>query len=515
MLLAQPELIPAIGYYRVSTWHEEKISDEIQIAVIEDAARRRGRRIVHWIADLDATGRNFKRRIMDGIELVETGGMEGAREIWVWKFSRFGRSRLGVAQNLARIEQAGGELISATEDLDSGTAVGGLTRDMLFAIAAFESDRIGEQWRETHEWRRKLGLPAQGGHRFGYLWTPRLDPEGRPQEEKYEPDPASASPFATVYSRYADGDGFLPLAKWLNGQGLYNPSTLARGGWGIQALSQYMDSGFAAGLLRVHRADAKCPQRARCPLPREHYGYIPGAQPPILDDEVWLAYRERREQRKRLPPRSRIPTYPFTGIARCGICGGSAGAYKGMGVTGYGWRCTRRLNGSGACTGATVTTRLLFDTVQAWLADVEAGIDARSVGVDAEPVVVKTDTAPLRERLAMQITQAQQALDRASGQLARGLMPEDNYVRVRDELAAERARAEAELAELIAEDPAAPGEPSAGQIAVVRRLREEWDALPVPVLRDLLMSVAPVIRLWPQGHEPRIDVVPVWASLVV
>src|SRR5690606_40458984 len=68
----------------------------------------------------------------------------------------------------------GGELVSATEEVDAKTAVGRFTRGMLLEIAAFESDRAGEQWKETHELRRNLGLPATGGKRFGYRWHPRV-----------------------------------------------------------------------------------------------------------------------------------------------------------------------------------------------------------------------------------------------------------------------------------------------------------------------------------------------------
>lgn len=513
MLLEHPDLIPAIGYYRVSTWHEEKISDEIQMSVIAEGARRRGRRIVAWIPDLDATGRNFKRRIMEAIEAVESGSMEGAREIWVWKFSRFGRSRHGVAVNLARIEQAGGSLISATEDLDAGTAVGEFTRDMLFAIAAFESNRAGEQWREAHSWRRKNGLPAQGGHRFGYLWTPRLDPFGKPQEEAYSPDPASSAEFGQVYGEYADGAGFLTLAKSLNAQGLYNPSSLCKGGWSIQSLSQYMDSGFAAGLLHVHR-DVTCADRANCPTPKEHYGFIPGAQPPIIGDDAWLAYRERRAQRKTLPPRSRIPKYPFSGVAKCGLCGGGAGAYNGMGGPGYGWRCTRSIGGSGACTGATVTTGFMAATVKAWLARVEGDLDIIAAGRHTATPVKPADTTAARERLSEKIRRTVQALDNASRQLAKGIMPEDSYLRVRDELRAEQAEAELALTALAAESAPDPLMPSPAQIVMVRKLREEWGQLPTLVLRDMLLSVTLAIRIFPRGHEPRIEIVPAWGVAV-
>ncbi|MEU6237443.1 recombinase family protein, partial [Kitasatospora sp. NPDC047058] len=182
----ESDLEPFIGYIRVSTWKEEKISPEIQQAAILEWARRSRKRIVRWITDLDATGRNFKRKIMQGIEAVERKEAVG---IAVWKFSRFGRTRDGVAVNLKRVENTGGELVSATEPIDARTAIGRLYRGIIFEFSAYESDRAGEQWSETHALRRAAGLPATGRDRFGYVWHRRYNPQTRKvQQERYEAD---------------------------------------------------------------------------------------------------------------------------------------------------------------------------------------------------------------------------------------------------------------------------------------------------------------------------------------
>lgn len=103
------DLEPWIGYIRVSTWKEEKISPELQKEAITQWARRTRRRIVAWIEDLDVSGRTFKRKIMQAIEHVEA---RRARGIAVWRYSRFGRDRVGNAINLARLEDIGGRLES-------------------------------------------------------------------------------------------------------------------------------------------------------------------------------------------------------------------------------------------------------------------------------------------------------------------------------------------------------------------------------------------------------------------
>jgi DNA invertase Pin-like site-specific DNA recombinase len=508
------ELIPALGYIRVSAWFEEKISDEIQKASIEDGARRRGRRIVAWITDLDATGRNFKRKIMEAIGAVETGEAEGAREIWVWKYSRFGRNRHGVAVNLARVEQAGGHLISSTEEVDATTATGRFTRGMLFELAAFESDRIGEQWRETHEYRRVHGLPATGGERFGYLWHRReMDNGILTVPENYEPNPDSAEAVKQIYEDYAHHDAsFRDLADTLNDARILNPGAITADRWKRQTLRYYLDSGFAAGLLHVHRGDKNCPASQRCPHVVEHYGYIPGAQPPIISDDLWAAYRERRGQRKELPPRSRIPRYPFSGLAKCGLCGGAAVAANGSGGRrGYMYRCSVKYTEPelGRCRGAVVPSKWVEAEVLRWLGKAAVEIDRRLQGTVLTPKKAEPRVdSRKRERLAAEVTKIQQGLDRASTAYAMGDMPRDSYLRVRDELTAKREQLDSQLGGLRAEEREESKTTWEMRGAVVRSLLEEWDTLSVSGKRDLLSRAVTEIRVFPTGMEPRVVCVP-------
>jgi DNA invertase Pin-like site-specific DNA recombinase len=97
--------------------------------------------------------------VQAAIAAVERGE---ADEVVCWKFSRFGRHRHGWALNLHRIESVGGALYSATEDVDPFTSTGRFTRGMLAEIAAWESERAGEQWQEALALRIEAGLPKNG-----------------------------------------------------------------------------------------------------------------------------------------------------------------------------------------------------------------------------------------------------------------------------------------------------------------------------------------------------------------
>ncbi|MFE4328688.1 recombinase family protein [Streptomyces sp. NPDC056831] len=372
---ADDNLTPYIGYVRVSTWKEEKISPELQQAAIEAWATRTRCRIIRWIEDRDQTGRNFKRKIMKGITAVEA---REARGIAVWKYSRFGRNRDGIAVNLKRLEDAGGQLASATEDVDARTATGKLQRGILFEFAAYESDVRGEQWKETHDHRRyKLHLPSTGRPRFGYLWTPRRVPDAhapsgwRLQDETYKAHPDTGPVMADRYRQYVDGGTFYSLVADLNSAGW---RTVRGGPWSQQTLTRYMDSGFPAGLLRVHNPECRCPQESR--------GYcgntlfIPGAQEELIDAELWQAYQDRRAEVKATPPRARRALYTLTNLIKHDECRGTVPAQSAQRVVnglptniqGYAYACGRRaITAMHGCGGVWATRTRVEDLVLNWL----------------------------------------------------------------------------------------------------------------------------------------------------
>ncbi|MFZ3470863.1 recombinase family protein [Streptomyces sp. 4.24] len=405
-----------IGYIRVSTWKEEAISPELQRAAIEGWARRTGRRIVEWVVDLDQTGRNFNRKVVGAIAMVEKGEAAG---IAVWKYSRFGRSRDGIAVHLERVEAAGGQLESATEEIDARTATGRLQRGILFEFAAYESDKLGEQWRETHDHRRyKLGVPATGRPRSGYIWHPRRLPDGKGgwtvQKEWYEPDvDGDASAYAEAYRRYVDGTSYYALCGWLNTHGCL---TVRGNPWSVQVLMRYMDSGFPAGLLRVHDPKCGCGHSGSCP----HHMFMPGAHEELISSELWQQYQDERDSRRKRPPRSVKPLYPLTNLAKCDHCRGTApvesGERKGPDgqkqlVPGYSYCCGRRsVTSTHGCPGFWVRRSVVEGELYDWI------VREAAVGAEAAQAALHGNSAERRDTVAVlleKVTVGEAMLERA------------------------------------------------------------------------------------------------------
>jgi DNA invertase Pin-like site-specific DNA recombinase len=501
------ELIPAIGYIRVSTAREEMISPELQRTAINAWARRTGRRIIDWVEDLDESGRHFKRKIMAAIARIEAGE---AKEIAVWKYSRFGRTRTGIEINLARIEQVGGQLQSATEDVDTTTATGWFQRDVIFSVATFESKRAGEQWRETHDHRRAQGLPSAGRPRFGYIWHPRTvhGPDGTisTQAERYEPDSKTAGVVADLYRRYAAGEGFASLAAWLNSLEM----TTTRGAlWRDRSLGRYMDSGFAAGYLRLHSPTCTVqPYSTSCPA----HELVLGRHKPIISGDDWDEYLKRRAFVREAAPRTRTATYPLTALVRCGLCRGAAFRSGNKAGTLCG---TRRRRGALACVGTSRVSRLLEEAICGWLAGLSADIEAEAD--EASDLTVGMGGPGVEQQAAKAA-----ALKDRIGRLERGIAKhmrayalseeddpdgelEKEYLVTLQSLRAEKSGLAAELAELEDLPDRAAQQREAVKVSV--GLLAEWDTLPPDRINYVLRQVIRHVYMYPGG---RVGIVPVW-----
>ncbi|MEU5869341.1 recombinase family protein [Nonomuraea sp. NPDC047529] len=499
MIEDRATLIPAIGYVRVSMMLEEKISPAIQRDAIEALAARRGYCIPPgawpdggWIEDLDVSGRNFQRTIMAAISQVEKGT---AKAILVWKYSRFGRNRMGNQLNLARLETAGGDLVSATEEVDATTAVGKFTRGMLMELAAFESDRAGEQWAEAFQNRLARGLPPFGGEYFGYVRRGRqphpLDPnrtlrDPSDGEERYEPDVQSGAAlvFAGCYVSYVADQNFAALATRLNRHGFTTEGGLP---WSAETIRQVMDRGFAAGLLQIHDPECRCAKASRC----QRRVFRPGVHAPLISDELWKRYLALRAAKVTRPSHS---MHQFTGFISCWHCGG------GMHLNRHqkGFICGSRARHDEVVCGSrfallAVVEEALLQLLAEWAPEIEAA--AESFAIEPEPPRPEANL----EWLKKELVRVNEDLDRQTMQFAKGLLPEDSYIRVRDELLAERDR----LISALESQPADEARMDPREaVPVMRGLIEEWPTLAVLDRRALLMQIVAKLEIEKPPYAP-------------
>ncbi|WP_435109965.1 recombinase family protein [Nocardiopsis synnemataformans] len=496
-------LIPMIGYLRVSTAREDMISPDLQADHIDRLARTTGRRIVRWYADLDLSGRTLKKRqISSIIDGIATGtSPEKAKEVGVWKFSRFGRNRADNAFNLARLEAAGGSLISATEPVDASTAVGRFNRNILMDVAELEGDLIGENWKDAQAYRRRAGLPNSGRPRFGYVRRGRIqvapgywvtDPTD-PLGERYEPA-EHAPALRRMYEEAADGRSGFSIVRWLNASRIPGPSGTV-GRWSHSTLWPLLDSGFGAGYIRQHDPECTVHDRTTQGWCR-NWAWIVGAHPHLwahlpdgdaTRDRIWKAYRARRESATPPPPRAVEARHELSQTVSCGWCGTTMTANRFKpGSDLYTWRCPGRARG--VCTH---TNTISDRRCRAVVRDLLTREHRRLAVVEAEAAphdVVPPEAGPDRgEEVAAALEALQRKLDRVADQYVAEDIPPESYRRLRDRYLAEQAELREEHAEL--QGARAAAEEQVDYVAVTRGLLEEWETLPVWSVNKVLKSL--------------------------
>lgn len=398
----------AILYLRQSTHRDDSISIELQESAGRAYAKQQGYDVVAVESDEGISGRTWNRPAVQ--RLMATIAEGGAEVVILWKWSRLSRNRLDWAVAIDKIESVGGRVESATEQIDTSTATGRLSRGMLAEFAAFESERIGDVWKETHERRRRKGLPAQGGDRYGYTH----DAAG------YIPDPVTGSLLADMYRRYLGGEGFTSIARWLNTAGHPTPSG---GAFTRSYVTRLLDAGFGAGQI-MRRQEGQ-------------YGtliYYPGAHDGVITEAEWLLYKEKRQEAS-TPPHVSEPKYMLTGLIRCGDCGAPMHAANAGGKR-KSYVCSAWARGKSVrCVTAVREYAEAF--VMEWLNEITANVD-RAAEVAARSLERKVTAVNNASAIDSRIRKIDTTLGTLTVRWLDGKVPEAAYAATSAKLQADR-----------------------------------------------------------------------------
>jgi DNA invertase Pin-like site-specific DNA recombinase len=240
----------AVGYVRVSQvgsrGGDNFHSPEVQRERIEAWAAYRDYAITKWYIDLDVSGTGKVRR--PEFERM----MADARErrfdaVAVYRLTRFARNLKDAAARYAELRELGISLVSVTEDIDTTTASGQFVQNMLFAMAEFESQRIGEEWRNVLARRRRQGIATVTKHITGY--RQHVDPQtGKKSATLDEIEPREAEAVRLMFSMRDEGCSYTAIQKALGRDG-YRPR-LGGSRFSTVVIGQILKNPLYAGYLR-------------------------------------------------------------------------------------------------------------------------------------------------------------------------------------------------------------------------------------------------------------------------
>ncbi len=186
----------AAAYVRIST--EEQAQEGYGLSAQEQSARAyciaQSWELVEVYADAGRsgkalTGRDALKRLMDD---AQAGKFE---RIVFWKLDRLARNLKDLLNICERLESLDVGIVSVQESIDTGTAVGRMTRNILGALAEFERETIVE--------RIKAGLAEKAPQ--GELVGPLSLRYRRDSDKRVILDPVIAPLVRELFDRYATG----------------------------------------------------------------------------------------------------------------------------------------------------------------------------------------------------------------------------------------------------------------------------------------------------------------------
>jgi site-specific DNA recombinase len=150
----------------------------------------------------------------------------------VYSLSRLARSVKDTLAIAERIERAGADLVSLSEQLDTTTASGKMLFRLLAVLAEFERDLISERTRAALNHKRGRS------ERIGQVpYGSRLEPDGR----TLVPDEAEHRVLASIRGMDAEGKSLRAIAAELDGRGV--PTKRGGPAWAVSTIKRLIAKG--------------------------------------------------------------------------------------------------------------------------------------------------------------------------------------------------------------------------------------------------------------------------------
>ena len=491
----------ACAYIRVSkvgARGDDLLSPDLQLHEIQQHADRQGYDIVKVVQDIDKSGRDFAKRRVDEIVSDIRDGIYS--KVLLWKWSRWARNSTQAGIYLAKVENSGGSIEAATEHFDPATAYGKFNRTFFLALAELQSDQIGESWKETLSYRRRMNLPHTSAPRFGYVYKRKGEHPEAPGYfiESREKAELIRGAYERVIKRTVSVRGL--AAEW-NEQGI---TTVAGKKWSPTAMRTMLDTGFAAGLIRERSKPPKDGQAGSRRLAAFDL-WRAGKHDPIIDIGTWTSYVELRKETAQEVPRLRAPKHALSGMIYCCLCGRRLKThYSGQDAKFHQWVCA-----DGRTAGhrpVTISNKKALKAVMDWLESEAVG--GQTVTEDAKRrQKAERDFADERRRLEKVLQKVVAGAERLQeGWLNRDFTREF-FERKRDELDEEKNRIEAAIARSGSRDARLRGKPT---VADFRGVLAEFPGWAPNFQRAYLAEVLAGIVAFPSPGG--VLLVPAWAE---
>ena len=350
--------------------------------------------------------------------------------------SRLGREAIETAYALKQLVTAGVRVFFYLEDRER--TLDSPTDKIMLSLTAFadELERVKARQRTYDALSRKARAGhVTGGRAFGYDNIDVSTSDGRRSHVERRVREDEADVVRRIFTLCADGVGMTSIAKRLNAEGALSPRA-QRGrprAWAPSSVREVLHRTAYRGELTWNKTQKRNQwgQVATKDRGRDQWVTVPAPHLRIVSDDLWAAAHHRlnatRErylrgtagQRWGRPPAGADSPYLLTGLACCGVCGGSLYVKtkkRASGARAFFYGCMSfHLRGRTVCTNSLEIPMELAD--QAVLAAIEREIlkpDVVEAVLDRALELLRPATTGDTRR-----AEVRQALDAVRGELDR------------------------------------------------------------------------------------------------
>ena len=518
------ECLRAVVYARYSSDRQRDASIDDQVRLCKARIEREGWTMAQVFRDAAISGASAFR---PGYQALLVGARNAAFDVVVAEaLDRLSRDQEDTAALYKRLKFAGIRLVTLSEGEISELHVG-----LKGTMSALFLKDLADKTRRGLRGRVEAGRSG-GGNAYGYRVVRRLDGNGSPVTGERVIDPAEAEVVRRIFRRYAAGDSPRRIALELNADRVPGPGgkTEPGRGWGPSTLNgnRARGTGILNNELYIGRLCWNRLQYMKDPdtgkrrsRPRAEDDIVVTEVPDlrIIDQALWDAVKERQaalDQRDPEGPANgdvqkapfwlqQRPRHLFSGLMRCGVCGGG---FSKVSQNHFGCS-TARNKGPTACTNVRTIRRVtlettVLDALRERLMD-PARFKAFVAAFTAEWNSQQSDIAAEQEAQATEERRVRQQIDRLVDAIADGTP----VAAVRDRLnKLEQKRLALEAGKAAASAPAPRLMPDLAEIyrETVANLVEALGHEDTASAREQLRSLVETVTLYPDGKSQRVEV---------
>jgi len=479
-------------YLRVSTEMQvDRNSLSTQKSQLLSHAELQGWQVVKIFTDAGLSARDTCRpALQEMLRWAKEGKLD---IILVSKMDRISRNQRDFLNLINDLENWDVAFVSASQAIDTSTPAGMLLRNVLASFGQFEREITAERVRENMHHRAKSGAWSGGITPFGYSWNSEIG--------KLVIVPAEAETVLAIFDMYRQSRSVRRTIHTMNAAGRFNRKGKP---WARTSIRSILANRIYVGTMcyakRVVRGSRIIKQD------REKWIVVDKACEPIIEQTIFDDVQKSLNANTRPAPWSDASPHLLTGLARCGLCGGSMTGMNCKASNGnphrY-YRCTARLHkGPSVCKGLICRADELEAAVVGQITGFDAGTLAREL--EEYKKRMADEAAPRAARRARLQTAFEGYRERERRLLELYETSAIDLVAFRERYAhldQERAAIVADLAEIDANTPEG-GVQNVDAHALAERFRELQATFPRLSLSErqrLLRAMTREVTVYPDG----------------